>query len=645
MQNYINDISQTGKLLITEINNQKIVLAIFYGDNRSHEILEYNKKMFQYFKTNVNYVRCNFPAVSHGFCIDDFIQKTINLADYYIFMEVDSYPLIEGLTNLIYSQIQSGLTLWGQAQTTSHINYCGTNKNLYVGPGCIGFSKSLYQAVGSPSFQPNYRGDTAAEFSFRVKELGYNISFVYPRKTELPLWDLDIGIKFGMGNNFGGLFYHLMNQGDNRAQSIFVNECDKILNAKRFTYKNIEGWFDFEKIYDRAVLEGNDGDIFVEIGSFLGKSSCYLGQKIKDSGKKIKLFCVDTFTGLENDEAYKATFDKYGNDYSKVFLDNVKKCDLSDVIIPIQTTSAQASQLFQDQSIKFIYIDANHNYDFIKADIENWYPKLKEDGIIGGHDYADYAIGVKRAVDEYFGDKTVKPIEGTTWVIYPEIKLEAIIICKDYSDYLNITLQQNKNQFDNIVVVTTINDLDTHDTVQKHQNGKIQCINYDGFNKNGAKFNFGGARQFGLNNLKYNDTVVFLDADIVIKDNIKEKIIKNIDYTKFYGSYRRFIPKVNDYQNLINNNIKPNQFDICEGSGCGFFQLISLKHPYIQKYGKNNLYKDSFSAENCDIDFLKQFCPLVENDPNLIRTGIELWHLGPHGLHNDGRKDNDGFFN
>ena len=49
------------------------------------------------------------------------------------------------------------------------------------------------------------------------------------------------------------------------------------------TYKDIQGWFDYENIYDNQVALLKDGSIIVEIGCWLGKSSCYLAQKIKES--------------------------------------------------------------------------------------------------------------------------------------------------------------------------------------------------------------------------------------------------------------------------------------------------------------------------------------------------------------------------
>lgn len=38
------------------------------------------------------------------------------------------------------------------------------------------------------------------------------------------------------------------------------------------------------------------------------------------------------------------------------------------------------------EGLDFAYIDGNHKYDFVKQDIENYYPLLKSGGILAGHD-------------------------------------------------------------------------------------------------------------------------------------------------------------------------------------------------------------------------------------------------------------------
>lgn len=51
--------------------------------------------------------------------------------------------------------------------------------------------------------------------------------------------------------------------------------------------------------------------------------------------------------------------------------------------------------------LDFVYIDGCHKYNYVMRDIELYYPKVKNGGILGGHDYIDRHPGVIKAVNEF----------------------------------------------------------------------------------------------------------------------------------------------------------------------------------------------------------------------------------------------------
>ena len=53
----------------------------------------------------------------------------------------------------------------------------------------------------------------------------------------------------------------------------------------------------------------------------------------------------------------------------------------------IAAWSVAASQQFAEQSLDFVYIDADHSYESCLADITAWHPKIRDGGILSGHDY------------------------------------------------------------------------------------------------------------------------------------------------------------------------------------------------------------------------------------------------------------------
>lgn len=69
----------------------------------------------------------------------------------------------------------------------------------------------------------------------------------------------------------------------------------------------------------------------------------------------------------------------------------------------IRTKSLEAVGLIREL-LDFVYIDADHSYQGCLTDIKAWFPKVREGGIMGGHDYGSSSFpGVKQAVDQFFG--------------------------------------------------------------------------------------------------------------------------------------------------------------------------------------------------------------------------------------------------
>ena len=186
-------------------------------------------------------------------------------------------------------------------------------------------------------------------------------------------------------------------------------------------YRDIYGYFGYEEFFDRHVELAPDKAVFVEIGCFLGKSTFYLCDKIKESGKDITLFCVDTWLGMSNDNGEDANLNKtiktLGGSAFPTFIANLSIHH--NIIRPIVGTSWKAAELFDTASVDFTFIDAGHQYYEVKYDIGSWSSKIKTGGYICGHDYGNLGQNdpVKRAVDEY--SNNVK-VYGNCWEVLKE---------------------------------------------------------------------------------------------------------------------------------------------------------------------------------------------------------------------------------
>lgn len=72
-----------------------------------------------------------------------------------------------------------------------------------------------------------------------------------------------------------------------------------------------------------------------------------------------------------------------------------------------RTTSVEGLDKFPDGYFDLIYIDANHAYEFVYADIKAALKKTAPGGIVMGHDYEEGNPGVIQAVSEHFGTARV----------------------------------------------------------------------------------------------------------------------------------------------------------------------------------------------------------------------------------------------
>jgi hypothetical protein len=84
----------------------------------------------------------------------------------------------------------------------------------------------------------------------------------------------------------------------------------------------------------------------------------------------------------------------------------------------VKRTSLEASKLFDNKQLDFVYIDGDHSYRSIKQDLGLWYSKVKKGGILSGHDYHQTMEGVVLAVNEFCSDNklTLMYAETDWWV-------------------------------------------------------------------------------------------------------------------------------------------------------------------------------------------------------------------------------------
>ncbi len=183
-------------------------------------------------------------------------------------------------------------------------------------------------------------------------------------------------------------------------------------------YQNIHGWFDYEKLFQTAIQNCPENGKIVELGCWKGKSSSYLIVEAYNSTKNVELNFVDTWAGSpEHLDPSLGTYEEglaTDPDFVyKVFLNNINKTSYPKKIHRMHTF--QASKMFEDNSIDFLYIDTAHEFKHVEKEISLWYPKVKCGGNIAGHDI--FYPGVMRAVKDFSRkyDIEIKKI-NSSWI-------------------------------------------------------------------------------------------------------------------------------------------------------------------------------------------------------------------------------------
>ena len=138
------------------------------------------------------------------------------------------------------------------------------------------------------------------------------------------------------------------------------------------------------------------GQLFKMLGFTVGAEVGVRDGKFSETFCKaipgLKLYCVDLWWEYDKCNAEKA---------EEHYQTARRRLDPYGVIF-VREPSMRAVQTFDDNSLDFVYIDANHDFDFVIQDIVEWSKKVRPGGIICGHDYyRTRGMGVVPAVDAY----------------------------------------------------------------------------------------------------------------------------------------------------------------------------------------------------------------------------------------------------
>jgi len=156
--------------------------------------------------------------------------------------------------------------------------------------------------------------------------------------------------------------------------------------------------------------------IAVEVGVDQG---CFSEQVLKNWGGRL-YFMVD---GWKRYDGYNDLCERDDILMEDIYQRVLTKFKDDKRAVTIRSFSIEAARIFQPDFFDFVYIDADHTYESVKADIKAWWPKVRSGSVFAGHDYKE-GMGVIQAVDEFVKENNLvlnltEEDYASWWVIKP----------------------------------------------------------------------------------------------------------------------------------------------------------------------------------------------------------------------------------
>lgn len=170
-------------------------------------------------------------------------------------------------------------------------------------------------------------------------------------------------------------------------QGFTLSIAEKLLPIAMLTVWDLFHLFSYSK-------DIPNGGTYLEIGSAAGGSLLCAFLATQLSGFSVSFIAIDLF------QYGGADIRKEGNVETQ-FLRNTRGIPNLKLL---KSTSDMARDKLSDRSVDLLFFDGDHHYEFVKRDIENYFPKLKGNGVLLGHDYTtSFVPGVRKAADEVLG--------------------------------------------------------------------------------------------------------------------------------------------------------------------------------------------------------------------------------------------------
>lgn len=173
--------------------------------------------------------------------------------------------------------------------------------------------------------------------------------------------------------------------------------------------KGIDGWFseDEGRWYARFA-RGLIGGVFVEVGSWKGRSTSFIGAIC--NANRTRLVCVDHWSGSNDVLATRYAEALAVEDIERTFRANMASLGIT--VEVLAERSLEAAQRFGAGTVDRIFLDGSHDGPSVTADLLAWSTRLGPTGILAGHDYSLKHPDLCSAVDTFARERALAVRRG-----------------------------------------------------------------------------------------------------------------------------------------------------------------------------------------------------------------------------------------
>jgi hypothetical protein len=192
------------------------------------------------------------------------------------------------------------------------------------------------------------------------------------------------------------------------------------------SWEAIFGHFDFSDIYDEAIASAPEGATVCEVGVMFGRSLAYLAWAARHR-PDLQIIGVDPWEvdrgprnlnpegwgGVEYSDRIAAA----GGPYLFFLSQMIRHAPAAlERVRALRLTSVEAARLFPGNGgVHFCFIDGDHRYESVMQDLKAWWPKIRQGGMLAGHDWTNYE-SVQAAVTGFFGASSIQ-LQRSSWIV------------------------------------------------------------------------------------------------------------------------------------------------------------------------------------------------------------------------------------